>query len=159
MLITQNAWLVGFVRKIVAWPNRRAWLTFLSRPLMRRMANIAMGRVGTQPADNLETLFEQWSRASPALADYRFIEKRDNTVYAEIHSACALRGTSDVEACHRMMEYDREIMRSVGGKLVVLESQATPGRTFCRVALRTSDASTSDLIPAHELRRRSHGPR
>jgi hypothetical protein len=48
-----------------------------------------------------------------------------------------------------MMEYDREVMRRIGGELVVLESQASPGRTFCTVAMRRQGASMADFTPAH----------
>jgi len=48
-----------------------------------------------------------------------------------------------------MMEYDREVMRRIGGELVVLESQARPGRTFCTVAIRRQGASMADFTPAH----------
>jgi len=59
-------------------------------------------------------------------------------------------GTGDLEACHRMMEFDREVMRLAGGRFVVLESQATPGVAFCRVAMRRKGESLSGLVPAHE---------
>ena len=133
MSITQR--IVAFARKVVAWPNRRPWLQFLSDRLTRSMARVAMRRAGARPAQNLEDLFEQWQRSSPALADYRLKKMEGDTIYAEIHSPCALRGSGDVGACHRMMEYDREVMRKVGGQLVVLQSQASPGRAFCQVAL------------------------
>jgi hypothetical protein len=48
-----------------------------------------------------------------------------------------------------MMEYDRAVARAAGGRFVVLESQAEPGVTACRVALRLAGASLADLIPAH----------
>lgn len=57
----------------------------------------------------------------------------------------------------RMMEYDREVLRAVGGQLIVLESQAVPGRCFCRVALRRQGAPMDDLPPgprAGDLERR-----
>ncbi len=148
MSITQR--VVAFARKVVAWPNRRPWLQFLSDRLMRSMARVAMRRAGAKPAQDLEGLFEQWQRSSPALADYRLKQIEGDTVYAEIHSQCALRGSGDVGACYRMMEYDREIMRKVGGQLVVLPSQASPGRTFCQVVLRNASASMADLTPAHK---------
>jgi hypothetical protein len=149
MAITQNPRIVGAVRRLVAWPNRRARLAFVSGPLMRAMARVAMRRAGVTPAADLDQLFERWQRSSPALADYRLTEIRDDTVLAEIHSNCALRGSGDVAACHRMMEYDREVMRAVGGELVVLQSQATPGRTFCTVVMRRAGASMADFTPAH----------
>ena len=149
MSITQNPRVVGLARKLVAWPNRRERLAFVSAPLMRVMARAAMRKARVAPADTLPDLFAEWQRASPALADYRLTQITRETVYAEIHSQCALRGSGDVAACHRMMAYDREVMRAIGGELVVLESQATPGRTFCTVAMRRAGASMADFTPAH----------
>ncbi len=144
MSITQNPRIVGFARKVVAWPNRRSWLEFLSGPMMRWMARVAMRRAGTRPASTLQELFVEWQGASPALADYRLQHISGETAYAEIHSECALRGSGDLAACHRMMAYDREVMRAVGGDLVVLKSQATPGRTFCTVAIQAAESDQRD---------------
>lgn len=149
--ITGNPRIVGLARKVVAWPNRRAWLRFLAGPMMRAMARIAMKRVDTQPAEQIEGVFEQWQGTAPALADYRLTRIEGDTAYAEIHSQCALRGSGDLAACHRMMEYDREVMGAIGGRLVVLESQASPGRTFCTVAIRRAGASMADFTPAHRV--------
>jgi len=49
-----------------------------------------------------------------------------------------------------MMQFDREVVERAGGQFVVLESQAAPGRTFCRVAMRLKGESVADLKPAHE---------
>jgi hypothetical protein len=70
-------------------------------------------------------------------------------VYAQIHTPCPLAGTGDLRACHRMMEYDREVVRHAGGQFVVLESQATPGVKHCRVAMRMKNVPTDDLTPAY----------
>jgi hypothetical protein len=149
MSIAENRRLVGWVRRVVAWPNRHpSWQPF-SDWLMRKLAHIAMRKAGAKPAYNLAELHDQWARSAPALASYELVRIEQDTAYAEIHSECALRGTGDVGACHRMMEYDREVMRGIGGELVVLESQARPGRTFCTVALRRQGASMADFTPAH----------
>jgi hypothetical protein len=149
MKITQNPNIVRIARKIVAWPNRHASLTFFSTWLMRRLARIAMRKAQAKPASDLMELHAEWGRSAPAMARYKFISIEQETIYAEIHSDCALRGSGDLMACHRMMEYDREVLREVGGELVVLESQATPGRHFCKVALRKKGASMEDFTPAH----------
>jgi hypothetical protein len=152
MKITENRTLVAFVRKIVAWPNRHASLTFFSRWLMRKLAHIGMRKAHAKQANNLEELHAEWERSAPAMARYKLINIEKDTAFAEIHSECALRGSGDVAACHRMMEYDREVMRKIGGELVVLESQAVPGRTCCKVALRMQGASMDDFTPAHLAR-------
>ena len=149
MKITRNPRIVKTAKKIVAWPNRHASLTFFSAWLMRKLARIAMRNTQAKPANDLIELHAEWERSAPAMARYKFIKIEQETVFAEIHSDCALRGSGDVMACHRMMEYDREVLREIGGELVVLESQATPGRNFCRVALRKKGASMEDFTPAH----------
>jgi hypothetical protein len=149
MSVTQNRKLVNFVRRLVAWFNRKPSLARFSAWLMRKLAHIAMRNAGSKPVNTLIELQEEWQRSAPALANYKLIKIEKDTAYAEIHSECALRGTGDIAACHRMMEYDREVMRAIGGEFVVLESQATPGRTFCTVAMRQKGASMNDFVPAH----------
>ncbi len=151
MKITENPRIVRIARKIVAWPNRHASLTFFSTWLMRKLARIAMRKAQAKPANNLMELHTEWERSAPAMARYQFIRIEQETMFAEIHSDCALRGSGDLMACYRMMEYDREVLRKIGGELVILESQATPGRHFCKVALRKKGASMDDFTPAHLL--------
>ncbi|OQW54187.1 MAG: hypothetical protein A4S14_01765 [Proteobacteria bacterium SG_bin9] len=149
MSITENRRLVALVRKIVAWPNRHPSLQPFSNWMMRRLARVAMKKANAKPAADLAELHQEWSRSAPAMASYKLTKIEGDTAYAEVHSECALRGSGDVGACFRMMEYDREIMRKVGGELVILESQASPGRTFCTVAMRRKGASMADFTPAH----------
>ncbi len=149
MKLTENRSFVRFVRRIVAWPNRRPSFEPLSNWMMRKIAKIAMKKAVTKRGSTLDEICEQWKGASPPMADYRVIAIKDGTAHAEIHSECALRGTGDIGACYRMMEYDREILRKAGGELVILESQASPGRIFCRVAIRHQGAAMDDLTPAH----------
>ena len=124
---------------------------------MRFLARAAMRRSGTAPAEDLDALYAGWRDAAPALAEYRLTRIESETLYAEIHTECALRGSGDVQACHRMMEYDREVMKVLGGNLVILESQATPGRTSCCVAVRRAGASMSEFTPAHLREQSDHG--
>ncbi|MEL6672072.1 MAG: hypothetical protein AAFR61_07760 [Bacteroidota bacterium] len=74
----------------------------------------------------------------------------EDTAYTEIHVTCPLRGTGHVAACHKLMHYDRELMRKVGGELIVLESQSNSGKDYCRLAIRPQGKDTSDLKPAFE---------
>jgi hypothetical protein len=71
------------------------------------------------------------------------------TAYGEITVHCPLRGTGDVHACHRLMAYDRGLVERAGGQFLVLESQATPGRTSCRIAIRAAGERIDDLQEAH----------
>ena len=77
-------------------------------------------------------------------------EETEDTVFTEIHLHCPLRGTGHVQACHKLMNYDRTLMEANGGNLIVLESQANSGKDFCRLAIRPKGLSTDDLIPANQ---------
>ena len=63
-------------------------------------------------------------------------DTKDNAIHTEIHLHCPLRGSGDVNACYKLMNYDRKLMESVGGQLIVLESQANSGKKYCKLAIR-----------------------
>ncbi|MDP3939378.1 MAG: hypothetical protein Q8R92_14760 [Deltaproteobacteria bacterium] len=104
---------------------------------------------GIRRAGSVEELGASWQRAFPAKKQVPIEKVEGNTVYAQIHTPCPLRGTGDVDACYRMMEFDREVLRRAGGQFVVLDSQSEPGRTWCRVAMRLDGESVEDLVQAH----------
>ena len=74
----------------------------------------------------------------------------EQTAYTEIHLPCPLRGSGNPHACYRLMNYDRQLMKKVGGELVVLESQSNSGKPYCKLAIRKQGADLSDLKQAHE---------
>ena len=78
---------------------------------------------------------------------FRITEVTEEAAFAEIHLHCPLRGTGDGQACHALMNYDRSLMKAVGGQLEVLESQATSGKTYCRLAIRRADGSQPEREP------------
>ncbi|MEM6831190.1 MAG: hypothetical protein AAF551_11810 [Bacteroidota bacterium] len=47
------------------------------------------------------------------------------------------------------MNYDRALMKNIGGSLTVLESQSNSGQQYCRLAIRKLEDPTDDLLPAH----------
>jgi hypothetical protein len=49
-----------------------------------------------------------------------------------------------------MMEFDRVMLEIIGGHLFVLRSQAQAGVKQRKVAIRRSDSSLDDLIPAYK---------
>lgn len=105
-------------------------------------------------APTAEALGAEWERllASKKTAHVTSVEPArpgvPATAYGAITVACPLRGTGDVHACHRLMAYDRALVEAAGGQFIVLDSQATPGRTACRVAIRARGEATDDLVPA-----------
>ena len=78
---------------------------------------------------------------------FRITEVTEEAAFAEIHLNCPLRGSGDGQACHALMNYDRLLMKVVGGQLEVLESQATSGKTFCRLAIRKVSGGQSEREP------------
>ena len=121
----------------------------LSLAWMRKLARTTVRAKRIQPATDLPALAAAWQRGFPSAKQVPIQSIDAGTVIAEIQTPCPLRGSGDTRACWRMMEYDRQVARAAGGAFVVLRSQAEPGVTSCRVALRASGADLSDLIPAH----------
>lgn len=138
------------------------WLRVSARaaraPRWQRLAEWTLGQLGRAVARRRglkedaspQALGEQWQRIFPSPRHVPLVKVDDTTAYAEIRTVCPLRGTGDVHACHRMMAYDRMAAARMGARFVVLESQATPGVTVCRVALRHQTLSADDLVAAHE---------
>lgn len=135
--------------QVLAAIARRPPLEPLSNLLTRSMANATVRRKAIGRAERVEDLGPLWQRAFPAAKQVPIESVSDTTVIAQIHTPCPLRGTGDVHACHRMMAFDRQVLARAGGQFVVLKSQATPGVTVCRVAMRLEGASIADLKPAH----------
>jgi len=145
----------GFLRALA----RLARLRGAARRPAERMiealgATIARAR-GIAPDSDPAALGATWQRAFPSKKQVPIVAVDHKTAYGEIHTPCPLRGTGDVGACYRMMGYDRAFMKRAGARFVVIESQAEPNVTICKIAIRRSDLPADDLIPAH-LRGRRH---
>jgi hypothetical protein len=118
-----------------AWASRNSWAQVVSTPLLSALGSaLAHGR-GVRPQSEPRALAEAWQQAFPSKRDVPIVSVEGSTAFAEIHTVCPLRGSGDLDACHRMMAYDRAFTARAGGKFVVLESQASPGVTRCRVSL------------------------
>ena len=141
---------VQLTLRALAFLARRPALAPLSNAVTRSMAAVTMRSKGIGRANELEALGPLWQRAFPSDKQVPIERVSADTVYARILTPCPLRGTGDVHACHRMMAFDREVLRRAGGQFVVLQSQAEPGVTSCRVALRLQGQPIEDLVPAHE---------
>jgi hypothetical protein len=137
----------------LAFFARRPLLTPITNFFTRSLAKITVRskRIGT--TENIQELGPLWQRSFPAKKQVPIESVDGRTVIGQIHTHCPLRGTGDLTACYRMMEFDRRVVEKAGGQFVVLESQASPGRTFCRVAMRLKGESIEDLRPAHETPR------
>ncbi|WP_373079196.1 hypothetical protein [Zhongshania sp.] len=135
-----------------AWMATKESLNPITSAFMSGIAKATIKSKGIREAKNLADLGRQWQRGFPSSKQVPIKEISADTVIAEIHTPCPLRATGDVNACYRMMQFDREVVKKAGGQFVVLSSQASPGNTFCTVAMRLRGADITDLIPAHEVK-------
>ena len=105
-----------------------------------------------KPTENVEELAEAWKKMMPKDGQefFKISEVTADTAFTEIHLHCPLRDTGNVEACYKLMNYDRRLMEVIGGELIVLESQSHSGKNYCRLAIKKQGDDTSDLIPAHQ---------
>lgn len=107
-----------------------------------------------KPLPNTDThaLAKTWKDLMPADGQefFKVKEVDSQTAIVEIHLHCPLRGTGDVNACYKLMNYDRTVMNKIGANLIVLESQSNSGNNYCTLAIRQKEVDTSDLIPAHD---------
>jgi hypothetical protein len=149
-----NKWVIKHGVQAVLWCSaqlaRRPALRPASDALMRFLARITVRSKRIGPVSDLPDLGKAWQRGFPSAKQVPIESINATTVFAQIHTPCPLAGSGDLRACHRMMEYDREVLRHAGGQFVVLESQATPGVKHCRVAMRLNNMPTDDLVPAYQ---------
>lgn len=143
---------VNAVLATSAWMATKESLNPITSAFMSGIAKATIKSKGISEAKNLADLGRQWQRGFPSSKQVPIKEISADTVIAEIHTPCPLRATGDVNACYRMMQFDREVVKKAGGQFVVLSSQASPGNTFCTVAMRLRGADITDLIPAHEVK-------
>lgn len=147
-------WFIRYSTRLVlnmlAYFARRPRLSPVSNLLTRSLAGFTVKARKIGHAREVGELGSLWQRSFPSSKQVPIESVSATTVMAQIHTPCPLRASGDLHACHRMMEFDREVVRRAGGQFVVLESQATPGVSFCRVAMRLEGESMEDLPAAHE---------
>lgn len=100
---------------------------------------------------DLTELAKTWKKVMPPDGQENFVitEVTTDTAFVEIHLHCPLRGTGKVDTCFKFMNYDRTLMKKVGGSVTVLESQSNSGKDFCKLAIRRAEDSIGDITPAH----------
>jgi hypothetical protein len=134
----------------LAFFARRPRLQPVSTWLTRSLARLTIRTKRIGQANSLAELGPLWQQSFPSRKQVPIEIVTMDTVYAQIHTPCPLRGSGDLHACYRMMQFDRTIVAHAGGQFVVLQSQATPGVTKCRVAMRLNGQSLEGLVAAHE---------
>jgi len=122
----------------------------ITRMLMRSNAQLVILIRRARYKEKISEIGREWKRMFPLEGMQEIIKEDEDTVYFRTHGWCPLRGTDDVRACHLLMEFDRALLETIGGQLVVLRSQAQPGVKQCEVAIRRTGSSLDDLIPAYK---------
>jgi len=137
------------ILKFVGPIARKPSLAIITKTLMVSLAKLTIVSRKANKKESIQALTKEWLRMFPR--ETCSIEKvEDETGYGLVHANCPLVGTGDVAACYKMMEYDRALMRKIGGKLTVIESRANPNvKGACKIAIRKLDDKRNDLIPAH----------
>lgn len=138
--------------RLLAFLSRQKAFTKLTFWATKQAAQLNIFLNKPKPTNKVDELAKTWQQLMPPDGQKYFpIEKiTEDTAYTQIHLRCPLRGTGDVEACHKLMNYDRQLMKKIGGELIVLESQSNSGKNYCRLAIRPKGQDLSDLIPAYE---------
>lgn len=133
-------------------PLARTGWHWRTRWMARLLASLIWRKNRGQAQPSTRAIAEEWRRLF-GLPQFWSIERvEDDTAYCEIRFPCSLEGSGDVAACHRLMEYDRALLKKIGGQLVVLQSRADPQvRGGCQVAIRRLEDRRHDLIPARSL--------
>ncbi len=129
---------------------RRPRFNFITRLMMRWLADLTVMMKCGQHKNSLAEIGREWQRMFPGQKLVSIRDISDDTVYAEVCACCPITNTGDVDACHRLMAYDRRLLEHIGGEFIVLESQADPDTAICQVVIRKKEAATADLIPAHK---------
>lgn len=125
----------------------------LARP--QRLASVSSATMGTfgslvarlrgvTPVDDPESLGRAWQQGFAATKEVPVVGTDGDSAYGEIHTVCPLRGTGDLDACHRMMAYDRAVVAAAGGTFEVVRSQASPGVEFCEVAMHLTPRASGN---------------
>ena len=142
--------LVKVILKVQAFLFRHKALNILGYILNHLMAWTTIIAKNLTKAETVGELGFKWQKGSPSMKQVPITGIDATTIHAEIHTECPLRGTGDVEACYKMMSFDRRIVKAAGGQFVVLQSQAQEGVHKCKVAMRFKGEDMSDLVPAYQ---------
>jgi len=135
---------------VTAFFAKRETLEHVSNKLLGSAARFSANKTQSSRPKAIEELGICWQKAFPSPKQIPLVEIKEDTVYAEIRTPCPLRGSGDLKACYRMMEYDRAYMTHFGGKFVVLRSQAEDGVNVCKVAIQFADKhNPTKLVHAH----------
>ncbi len=126
------------ILKILAFFSKRKFFDKLTFWMTKSNAKLNIRLNKPKYTDDVRELAETWKKMMPADGQefFKIAKISEDIAYTEIHLHCPLRGTGHIEACNKLMNYDRTLMREVGGELIVLESQSNSGKNYCSLAIR-----------------------
>lgn len=133
-------------------PLARTRWHWRTRSIARLLAQWVWWRNAGQSRQGAAAIAQEWQRLFGLPQFWPIKRLTAHTAYCEILFPCALEGTGDLAACHRLMEYDRALLKKIGGELIVLQSRADPRVTgSCKVAIRSLNTAHPELIHTHLL--------
>ena len=84
---------VQSILAVSAWLARQERCNGLTAKFMTTLARITIRSKRVRHVDSLTDLGKQWQRGFPSAKQVPITDITDDTVYAEIHTPCPLRGT------------------------------------------------------------------
>jgi hypothetical protein len=114
------------------------------------LAKISLLKNKAKRKETVKEIAEEWCRMFDLPQYWKIRKIEDDTAYCEIHFECSLEKTGDLQACHRLMQFDRSLLKKIGGKLIILESRADPHtKGCCLLAIRKLNDMRNNLTPIH----------
>lgn len=131
-------------------PLSRTNFYLRTKIIARILAHISLFKNKARRRETVGEIAEEWCRMF-GLPQFWIIDRvEDETAYCEIRFDCSLEKTGDLQACYRLMEFDRALLKKIGGKCIILESRADPRiKGSCVLAIRKYDDPRNELVPAH----------
>ncbi len=132
--LLKNKQLFQFLLYLFSFFSKRQYFNNTTRILTTMAANITL-KICDQNQIQTYNLVEKWKALMPYSDDFIISSNNSENGLAEIHIKCPLKNTGDIEACHRLMNYDRELIKKFDGNLFVLNSQVYPENNYCKLLI------------------------
>ena len=142
-------WVFKIVLRIFAFLAKRKFFDSLTFSLTTIYANFNLLLNKQKETKSTEELGKMWVKLMPKDTPgiFRFISSDENAAHMQIHLKCPLRGTGNLEACEKLMNYDRQLMSKLGGKLIVKESQSNSVKLYCTIEIERKKITNTKPIP------------
>jgi len=133
----RKLWLFKSLLYVFAYFGRKPFFSGITKLLTSGAAFITLKLNNINQLSETKNLAEIWQALMPIDGKHLFkiSEINKEPAITEIYLHCPLRGTGDISACYKLMNYDRKLMEKFGGNLIVLESQSNSGKQYCKLAI------------------------